>query len=180
VHFSSLPLCVSYQTGGKKLQAAEDGRCSALTRAEDVIPLWLANKAGGIAQREAGLSAVEDEGDDGGAGGCSGGYGCLIEGAGTLFRGGRDRCLSDLLRCRGLEAEFADPISFASSDGRPEDAAGLRPPCVEITGAVLGIESGAGLVVGEVFKSVHRIAAGVQLQCAGGRVARKLRRKAGP
>ena len=88
--------------------------------------------------------------------------------------------MSDLLRCRGLEAEFADSISFASGDGRPEDAAGLRPRCVEIASAVLGIESGAWLVVGEVLKSIERIAAWVELQCAGGRVARKLRRKAGP
>jgi hypothetical protein len=67
--------------------------------------------------------------------------------------------LSDFQRCRGLEAELADPISFAGSDGRPEDAAGFRPPCVEITGAVLGIESRAGLVVGEVLKGIERIAA---------------------
>ena len=56
----------------------------------------------------------------------------------------------------------------------------LAAICEGRVGAVLAIESGTRLVIGEVLKSIERIAAWVQLQCAGGRVARKLRRKVGP
>lgn len=127
---------------------------------------------------------MENEGDDGGAGRCSGHYGGLIDNTGELFGRRCDRCVGYLLGRRGLEAELADPIPFASRDWRPEDAAGSRPGCIEIAAAVLRIEDGAGLVVGEVLEAVLEvskwIATAVQFQRAGGSIARKLRRKLRP
>ncbi len=80
-------------------------------------------------------------------------------------------------RC-GLKAELADAIAFAGGDRRPKDAAGLRTRGVEIAGAVLGIECGAGLVVAEILKSGSWLAIFVEFEGAGGGIARKVRCKA--
>jgi hypothetical protein len=110
----------------------------------------------------------------------AGGDGRLIEGGGKLFGGRRDRCMGNLLRCRGLEAEFADSVSFPGRDRRPEDAAGLRARGVEIAGAVFGIQGRTWFVVGELFEAVGRIAIVVYVQKAVDRVAWELRREALP
>jgi hypothetical protein len=88
--------------------------------------------------------------------------------------------MGNLLRSRGLEAQFANSIPFTGRDRRPEDAAGLRTRGVEIAGAALWVQGRTGFLVGKLFEAVGGIAVMVCIQKAGDRVAWELRRETLP
>ena len=95
---------------------------------------------------------AEHEGDDGGRGGGAFFDGRLVDGLCNGVGRLSDRCRGDFPGSGVLEAELADTIAIAGSYRRPEGPAGVRAGSIEIAGTVLGIESGAGLIVGEVLE----------------------------
>ena len=104
----------------------------------------------GIRKRSMRSSAQQGEGDDGFAG-------VVHLGEELFFELVRERHFAggDLVIGGSDEAELAagEAITFRDADGRAKDAAGHWAEGVDVAETGVGIEGGAGCVIGEVFEA---------------------------